>query len=547
MKTIKTIVACSIFFMLTGCVDGLNENPNKPDDNVDYNLNDPRLFSTLRAGIAMEGDDEQRVKSLMVDFYAQVADGGNFNTKYYFMNDDWNRRMYTRVQSNVSSLNIVIRNLSKFNDLYAHSIAVAKIWRVFNQASAVDYFGPIPFSKYSEIEDNPPYMSVEDNYKEFFKELEEAVALLEKDCDNPIFMNVSSDIIFKNKADKWMKFANSLRLRYAMRLSEVAPALCKAEAAKAIAAGVMESTADKACLPPKANGDWGQDYNYTMFQISWGGPLNMTSTFEKLVTGIGGFDFPAYAVNKRKGTALSNVHPEKVDPRAVIMFDPAATTGDWKGIPYGLPDGTYNTGDYKTENFSEFGFLYQGGEPYKSRPYDVFLYEEACFLKAEAAARGFVTGVDAKAEYEKGVRASFSTWGANGATEYLLSEEKNLAGTSAKFDDEAGAGNTKLEKIITQKYLAAFPDVSLESWNDKRRLNLPRFDVSLSRNESQYNASNKDIKDPKNFIKRVQYPEQEKKINNAEYERGVQMLGGQDITTTPLWWDLNKNYCTSAQ
>lgn len=549
MKKYKIFAACALFlFALAGCdLEGLNVNPNEPTDDVDYNLNDPRLASTLRNGIAMEGDDEQRVKSLMIDFFAQIADGGNFSTKNYIMNEDWNRRMYRRVQSNVSSLNIVIRNLSADADLFKHTIAVAKIWRVFTQASGIDYFGPIPFAKYTDVEDNPPYMSVENAYKEFFKELGEASDLLGQESPNKIFINGSSDLIFANDAKKWRAFANSLRLRYALRLSEVDPTTCAAEAKKAVDAGVMESGANNAALPPKANGDWGQDYNYTMFQITWGGPLNMTSTFEKLVSNIGGLDFPAGITNKRGNTPVSSVHPAKVDPRATIMFDPAIDTGDWKGIPVGL-SATEHTGTL-AKSCAEMGFLMSNGAPYKSRPYDVMLYEEVCFLKAEAALRNFIPGgiETAKQEYEKGVRASFATWGATRVNEYLESTEKNLAGTSAKFDDVAeDGGNTYLEKIITQKYIAAFPDVSMESWNDKRRLNLPRFDVHSQRNELFYSAADKDIHKPSNYIRRVQYPEQEKQINSAEYDKGVALLGGADNITTPIWWDKGKDYCTSA-
>lgn len=550
MKTIKIFAACSFLLVaLAGCdLTALNVNPNEPDDSVNYNMNYPRLASTLRNGIPMEGDDEQRVKALMIDFYAQIADGGNFTTKYYQMNEDWNRRMYRRVQSNVSSLNIVIRNLMEFGDEYRHTIAVAKIWRVFTQAYGVDFFGPIPFAKYSVVEENPPYMSVEDTYNEFFKELEEAANMLSETSVMPIFIDSNSDILYRNNPAKWRLFANSLRLRYALRLSEVAPELCKEQAAKALEAGVFSSSLDNAYLPPKADGSWGQDYNYTMFQITWGGALNMTKTFEKLVTGIGGIDFPLGISNQRSGKALSDVHPAKVDPRAPVMFDPAYETGDWKGIVYGLPEGVYNVGANRTVNFSEFGFLYSNGYPYTTRPYDVMLYEEVCFLKAEAALLG-VAGLDAKTEYEKGVRASFVTWGITSsvADAYLASTEKNLAGTSANFDDVEGDGNTKLEKIITQKYLAAFPDVAMESWNDKRRLNLPRFDVSETRYEVFYDPTDKDIKNPKNFIRRVQYPVQESQINQVEYQKGVELLGGDDNVTTPLWWDKLSNYCTSPE
>jgi hypothetical protein len=557
MKTIKKYIACSLFLLaLSGCdLTALNENPNEPTDDVDYNMMDPRLGSTLRDGLSIEGDDEQRVKSLMIDFFAQIGDGGGQTTKNYIMIEDWSRRMYKRVQSNVASLNIVIRNLSNNtggND-YTNSLALAKIWRVYVQMTGVDFFGPIPFATYKEIEENPPYKSVKDTYTEFFAELDEAIALIDKGASAPAFVNSASDVLYGNDMAKWKKFASSLRLRFALRLSEIDPAICTAEAKKAIASGVFEGAADNATIAPVANGDWGKDYNYTMFQITWASPINLTSSFEKLLTNIGGKEFPSYLINKRKalsgdaGTPLSAIHPEKADPRATEMFDPGYNSGDWKGMPYALSPSEYNEDvRYKKNDYAEFGYLIKNGVPYKNRPYDIFLYEEVCFLKAEAALRGFIAD-NAKAEYEKGVRASFDTWGvAADVDAYLASTDKNLAGTSANFDDQAGEGNTALEKIITQKYIAAFPDVSFESWNDKRRLNLPRMDVGIDRNELYYDANNRNIKDPKNFIKRVQYPEQEALINKAEYDKGVQLLGGADNVATPLWWDKNSNYCTSA-
>lgn len=555
MKITKIFLGCLLLAsVFVGCdITNLNDNPNEPTGDVDYNMNNSRLASVFRTSMpAIEGDDEQRVKSLMVDFYAQMLEGGNFTTKNYQMNEDWQQRLYRRIQSPVAQLNIVIRNLSEESpDLYANSIAVAKIWRVYVQSQGVDCFGPIPFAPYSEVVDNPPYKSVEDSYKEFFKELEEAAALLGKAGSKPIFTASNYDIIYANDVAKWKKFANSLRLRLALRLSEVNSNLCSEQAKAAIAAGVLDSPADNAYLPPKANGDWGQDYNYTMFQISWGGPLMMTTSFEKLLTGIGGFDWPTGVSNKRAalnaGTAtpVSTVHPVKVDPRGPVMFDPGYENGDWKGIPAGLPSNEYGTGQYKTVLYSELGILIQAGAPYKARPYDLFLYEEVCFLKAEAALRGFITG-NAKEEYEKGVKASFTTWGVSGVTEYLASMDKNQAGTSAKFEDIAGAGNTQLEKIITQKYFALFPDMSMEAWNDKRRLNLPRMDVPVLRDQLLYNNSDKDIKKPANFIRRVQYPQNEIQINKTEYDKGVQLLGGKDNVSTSIWWDKQANYCTSA-
>jgi len=396
---------------------------------------------------------------------------------------------------------------------------------------------------------NPPYISVEEAYNEFFAELDSANILLKQKSPLPAFKNIAYDIIFHNDVEKWRRFCNSLHLRLAMRLTEVAPERCKREAAKALAAGVMESATDNALLPPKANGNWGADYNYTMFQITWGSPLNLTASMEKLLTGIGGMDFPASLTNPRSGKMLSDARPAKTDPRASLMFSPAYETGDWKGRPDGLNDAKAPELEliYKPTNCAELGILFNGGIPWKSRPYDVFLYEEVCFLKAEAAARGFIDG-DACAEYEKGVRASFATWKLPPATAdaYLQSDAPNLAGTSPRFAHTDGDGNTVLEKIITQKYLALFPDMSQEAWNDKRRLNLPRTDVALHRNEAIWPRYDSDVRNPANYIRRVQYPNSEQQINRAEYNRALQLLDAPDRINSTIWWDKLKNYCTAA-
>jgi hypothetical protein len=239
------------------------------------------------------------------------------------------------------------------------------------------------------------------------------------------------------------------------------------------------------------------------------------------------------------------------------MFDPSHQNGDWKGRPDGLNLTLHTELDateYQSVDFAELGILYKDGAPWKSRPYDLMLYEEVLFLQAEASLRGYKTA-ETKDLYEAGVRASFATWGvASEADAYLASTAVNLAGTSANYDDNtgnyskdgSGDGNTILEKIITQKYLALFPDMSQEAWNDKRRLNLPRTDVAMDRYTLIWPTnSSTDVKNPSNFIKRVQYPNSEIQINEVEYNKGLQLLGGDDKVNTKIWWDKGVNYCTS--
>lgn len=550
MKTIKILAACSVLILgVSGCdLTGLNDNPNKPTDDVDYNMNEPRLASTIRGGVIIEGNVEQRLKPLQLDFYSQMAiDGGGWSTKNYVQNDEWNNLTWQEYLKQITSLNIVIRSsIEKDKDLYKNTIAFAKLWRVYIHSLASDKFGPMPFPTYASVENNPPYKSMKEIYTEYFKELDEVVALFDPAAPS-IFSDKAWDIVYKCDVNKWNKFANSLRLRLAVRLSEVDQATCIAEAKKALTAeaGLIDSRSTNAYLPPKADGGWGADYNYTMFQITWSGPICMSKSFEKLVTNMGGIGWPKDVKNQTSGVAVSNVHPEKVDPRAPKMFQPGIENGDWKGLIYGAKPEEANIGIYQSKQCAELGFIIKDGAPYKSRPYDLLLSEEVCFLKAELYARGLVAG-DAKAAYEEGVRASFATWEVSiYVDEYLASTEKNEAGTSAKYDDLQGAGNTALEKIITQKYIAGIPDLAQEGWNDKRRLNLPRMDVAVYRDQSVYNNADKDIKKPQNFIKRMKYPTKESLVNSAEYNKGVEMLNNKDVVSSPIWWDTNKNYCTS--
>jgi len=562
MKKIRLIIAGLLLTGIPfGCDDfaELNTNPNSPDGSVNYNFQEAALGSIFRSSVpAIEGDDEQRVKSLMVDFYAQMLDGGGFPTRYYQMNDDWSARMFRRVQNGVSNMNLVLRGLAESDpESVANAKAIAMIWRVWVAAVGVDWFGPIPFADYEgEVVNNPPYRAVDEIYDEFFEELDAANTLLASGNTNPIFRNSKYDIIFQNDKEKWRRFGNSLHLRLAMRLTESDPTTAAAQANKAITNGVMQSAGNNAKLPT-ANGGWGQDYNYTMFQITWAGPLNLTTSVEKLLTGIGGIDFPASGIkNKRSNVALSVNHPAKVDPRGPIMFDPAFQTGDWKGRPDGLNITSHpelTAANYESVDFSEVGYLYSAGAPWKNRPYDLFLYEEVLFLQAEAALRNYTAG-DEKALYEAGVRAAFATWGVSSqADAYLASTAKNGAGTSASFDDNTGTlstngtggGNTQLEKIITQKYLGLFPDMSQEAWNDKRRLNLPRTDVAMDRYTAIWPTASTDVKNVANYIKRVQYPNNEVQVNQVEYNKGVALLGGTDVVNTKIGWDKGVNYCTS--
>lgn len=142
MKSIKILTACSLMMLsATSCdLTGINENPDKPTDDVNYNMNEPRLASTLRGGLIIEGNVEQRLKPLQIDFYSQMTvDGGGWGTKNYIQDDEWNNLVWEEYLKQIASINIVIRSLTeKDKDAYANTIAFARIWRVYVHTLAAD-------------------------------------------------------------------------------------------------------------------------------------------------------------------------------------------------------------------------------------------------------------------------------------------------------------------------------------------------------------------------------------------------------------------------
>ena len=111
----KIFAACSVMMLgLNSCdLTGLNDNPNQPTDKVDYNMNEPRLASTLRGGMIIDGNIEKRLKALQIDFYSQmVVDGsGRWKTRNYIQDDGWNTGAWQEYLKQIASLNIVIRSL----------------------------------------------------------------------------------------------------------------------------------------------------------------------------------------------------------------------------------------------------------------------------------------------------------------------------------------------------------------------------------------------------------------------------------------------------
>ncbi len=551
MKTKNIFISFLLGVLLfgTSCTNGfesLNDDPNKAYD-WEYDFSYSKITKSIR-GIATYGgaDVHQRAKALSIDVYAQYT-GGSGDSRTYAMNDEWQAKYWTSYYNDwLSTLNMVIEDVSQYEGR-DNAIAIARIWRVYGQAQFTDYFGPTPFP-FSAAANND-YMPLDKQYELYFKELDEAV----KQFDPKLQFMSGQDQIYWGDIDAWKRFANSLRLRLALKLSEVDTEVCKAQIQAALNAdgGIMTSSADEATIAGSSG--WGNQYPYYLYQVSWGDKQVLVKSMEKALTNIGGLelkytDKQGNPVKDSKGNVIVPDGPAKVDPRGLRMFDPGPADFGYKWA--GLMPGQQTEDGNARNNVGKMSQIFV--IPNDTRKTDIFLYSEVCFLMAEASERfGINGGKSAKEWYEEGVRASFQKWGIidpTQTTDYLGSIDKNLWGTSANYDDDKGAGNTKLEKIITQKYIASYPDMSLQMWNDKRRLNLPALEIPQYRNEGAGTyPKDGNIYNPLNYIQRTVYPQNEKLINADKYNGGVAQLKGGDKTSSPLWWaSKGANYCTSS-
>ncbi|MES1216095.1 MAG: SusD/RagB family nutrient-binding outer membrane lipoprotein [Bacteroidota bacterium] len=393
--------------------------------------------------------------------------------------------------------------------------AVAKIWKVYIFMPMTDDFGPIPYTEVGNGQDVVNYDSQEAIYTDFFKILTEASTVLSQNMDKEAF--ATGDVIYSGNLAKWLKLANSLRLRAAIRISKVKPDVAKTEAEAAIAAagGMITTNADNAAMVPTP-----PNYLNPLGVISEWGEFRMSASMESLLKGY-------------------------QDPRMQAYFAPAKNTGLYKGIRNGLSilqmAEDFNGIDNNSNVVPRFQNAADGTEPHT-----LYVAAETWFNMAEAALNGWNVGAfTAKQCYENGIAASLDQWGvASGAAAYIAGTTLPQAFTGPTPDPSGythapvstipvafgATPDIQREQIGTQKWLSLYPSMSPEAWAEYRRTGFPKLFPRI-------NNENPDASTDPASVKRLIYPPDEQTINAGGYQTGLQLLGGPDKSSTKLWWN----------
>lgn len=515
---------CAIILLLNGCTKNFKEyntNSTGLSDKqiaVDYqNLGEPMQQAQLYI-MSNTNWIYQLQQNLIGDVYSgymMSADPFNSNTNNtnYFLMDGWNFYPWDYAYNNVMKATQNVLNATT-DPKYASFRAWAKIVRVEAMHRVSDIYGPIIYTNYgkSNPDGSVTYDSQKDAYYAFFKDLDSSISILTTLVQNGAPETFSKfDLIYGGSFQEWLKFANSLRLRLAIRISNIDPAKAKTEGEAALAntGGLLSINDDNAFVNIGTN-----THPVNSISKSWGD----INTGAPLACYLNGYNDPRVA-------------------KYILKATDAVVAGQYIGIRNGINiDAIGRYGGYSLP--VDF-----------SNKMQIMVAAEAWFLKAEAAMKGWAGAGDAKTDYETGIKTSFAQYGLD-ASSYINDDthteqpymdpksitpgENNVLAGSPYLStitikwDAAASPARQLERIITQKWLALYPD-GQEAWSEFRRTGYPiLFPVVINKSGGTISTTK--------FVQRINFPSDERSTNPAGVAGATQALGGPDNGGTPLWW-----------
>ncbi len=520
MKYLRSFfTACLALTLFSGCTDGFEELNTRPDaliaENVDASLLGQAFAQSQYTAMHGLNWRFQISENLFSDIYANyfATTQPNFDSDRYVEVGRWIDLAWLSFYEQAAPQIKFVEDLSAANGLDVQN-AMAKVWKVQAYHRQTDYWGPIVYTAFGNGETSVPYDAQPAIYNNFFMTLDSAVTVLKANAGDNAFGN--NDLVFAGDVDKWLRFANSLRLRLAMRIRYADPARAQQEAEKAVDDGVMQDNGDNAYVLTTINN------RNPFFTITDWGEFRMSADMESILKGY-------------------------EDPRAPEYFS-EAVDGDSPDDPDDWPYEGLRNGQLKADMVpalnganSDMAPKYlndsRGGT---NPPIRVMSYAEVLFLQAEGALQNWDMGGTAQDFYERGIEASMmERTAADGAA---IQAYINSTNTPAAYEAGVPAASTipiawgsastdeqHLEQIITQKWIALYPD-GWEAWAEKRRTGYPVFYPRL-------NSDNPDVA-PDETFRRMTFVTSEVNNNSTAVEAAEGLLeNGPNRNDTRLWWD----------
>lgn len=498
----------------------------------------------------------QRQYSLGPDNYAQYTTVPHYDFMYGTLQSSYD--ISQEFNPGPNSLYLMVKNamvpLLNHPDIDSIPEMKAIYLLLFDYSSQeiADIHGAFPYDNFLHNKQVSPfvYNGAEFVYKAVIAHIDSIIPVLAKFDSRPDWykakvqklMNENIEVCqnkFLNRPGvaEWIRFANSLKLRMAMHCVKVEPENARKWAEEAVAGGVIEST--------------DQEFGLYGYQLGFSHPLNMiwiswndarlSASFASLLLSL---DHPytkgEYPFFKKNAGAMTNTKTGEVLPPESLIV------GLREGIHPGMGQSAATN---PMLNYSVFDPDYMA-----QAPLYLMKLPEVDFLRAEGAIRGWNMGGTAQEFYERGIRYAYlfersEDWQHEEydmlVDEYLAREtpveyvyhdplgnvpdEPSVTKIGVKWND-ADDLEVKLEKIITQKYIASFPN-SFEAWTELRRTGYPKLFPVLNADEGDGTLDYGDI------IRRAPFPDTDDASVEDIINTGLDALGGEDYQATRIWWD----------
>lgn len=516
----------------TAKFEDINSNPYQPGD---LSADDYALGSAMNnlAGCVVSPDvntaqfTDCLLGGPLGGYFADSQSNWKATISNFNPTDDWTRvflksdRVLPVLYSNLNVVEVVSQNTN--NPL---PLAIANVIKVAAMHRVADAYGPIPYSKIgADGSIKTPYDSEQEVYNKFFEELNAALQVMKNQENDRL--TASADYIYGGDVKKWIRFANSLKLRLAIRIANVDKTTAQKMAEEAVDpanGGVIEQNADNAA--------------WSYFSSSVNNPIYVAKEYNHVLShSTDGLACLTGGDTHASADIICYMNGYN-DPRREKYF----VKSEWMGQEYvGLRRGII------IPDLNTIGHKYSGINLKPTDPLYWMNAAEVAFLRAEAKAiYGFNMHGEAKKFYEDGIRLSFEQWGVDGVDAYINSEEMEsmsytdpaslnsypdeLTSLTVKWDESA-TPDEKQERIIIQKWIANWM-LGNEAWADYRRTGYPHLMPATAVGNKSGGVVNSE-----RGARRIPYPADEYNDNTENIQHAVSnYLGGQDNMARDLWW-----------
>ncbi len=486
----KTILKIGALFGIIGIFaacsdfDDINRNPtaaNIDQVQVEYFINSSIVGAQQNPDIAERAFVLYWKDAGHMDRIGSLSEGytdNGWTSNYFNGASKWLGNINTAIQ--VADAKEESGNLEAYSNNLKQ---VARIWRVYLMSELTDIFGPMPLNGFQGT--NPEFNKVEEIYDFMLKELADAVSKMD---DATVIDRVKkTDPVYEYNFNKWRRYGNSMRMRLAMRISNVDPARAKAEFEAAVSGNeFINALADNFQVQEKPGWD---DLTGVMSR-EWNMQY-ISPTINNLFIGLGGISSAELVDGDAE--AIANIKPENYmgvryemqfttktnDPSAGYWFDGLHAKIDPRAYKAYIIPGQFDNPEYnrypswqppatsqterpllkpkaddpsKTDTLVMVDAAYSWnaavtGDWDKKGTYNRLIGWPACmprlankfrnssmkrvffgswesyFLIAEAAVKGWSVPMSGKAAYEKGIEESFNYWGVSSNLATYLTSE----------------------------------------------------------------------------------------------------------------------------